>query len=57
MAVIHHTTLTPSKLELLSAWLPGQPWYRDAGRAPELARAGGFRLDDPAARSAWSSWW
>jgi hypothetical protein len=47
MAVIHHTTLTPGKLELLSAWLPSQPWYRDAGRAPELDRAGGFRLDDP----------
>jgi Maltokinase N-terminal cap domain len=47
MAVIHHTTLTPGKLELLSAWLPTQPWYRDTGRAPELDRAGGFRLDDP----------
>jgi Maltokinase N-terminal cap domain len=47
MAVIHHTTLTPGKLELLSAWLPSQPWYRDAGRPPELDRAGGFRLDDP----------
>ncbi|HEY4700429.1 MAG TPA: 1,4-alpha-glucan branching protein, partial [Streptosporangiaceae bacterium] len=47
MAVIHHTTLTPTKLELLSAWLPGQPWFRDAGRAPDLARMGGFRLDDP----------
>jgi hypothetical protein len=47
MAVIHHTTLTPTKLELLSAWLPGQPWYRDSGRAPDLARMGGFRLDDP----------
>src|ERR1700729_3238638 len=47
MAVIHHTTLTPTKLELLSAWLPGQPWFRDAGQAPDLARTGGFRLDDP----------
>ena len=47
MAVIHHTTLTPTKLELLSAWLPGQPWYRDADQAPDLARTGGFRLDDP----------
>jgi hypothetical protein len=47
MAVIHHTTLTPGKLELLSAWLPTQPWYRDGGRPPELDRAGGFRLDDP----------
>ena len=47
MAVIHRTTLTPTKLELLTDWLPGQPWYADRGRAPELARAGGFRLDDP----------
>ncbi|HWG14571.1 MAG TPA: 1,4-alpha-glucan branching protein [Streptosporangiaceae bacterium] len=48
MAVIHRTTLTPGKLEVLSAWLPTQPWYRDGGRPPELDRAGGFRLDDPA---------
>jgi Maltokinase N-terminal cap domain len=47
MAVIHHTTLTPTKPELLAAWLPGQPWYRDGGQAPDLARVGGFRLDDP----------
>jgi len=47
MAIIHKTTLTPSKLELLTDWLPAQPWYLDRGRAPELARAGGFRLDDP----------
>ena len=47
MAVIHRTTLTPTKLELLTAWLPGQPWYVGQRRAPELLRAGGFRLDDP----------
>jgi hypothetical protein len=47
MAVIHHTTLTPGKLELLAAWLPAQPWYARTGRQPELSRAGGFRLDDP----------
>jgi hypothetical protein len=47
MATIHRTTLTPTKLELLTDWLPGQPWYADRGREPELARAGGFRLDDP----------
>ncbi|MGW6646829.1 maltokinase N-terminal cap-like domain-containing protein [Streptomyces iakyrus] len=46
MAVIHHTTLKPTKLELLTAWLPSRPWYRGAGQ-PELAKAGGFRLDDP----------
>ncbi|WP_328318958.1 maltokinase N-terminal cap-like domain-containing protein [Streptomyces sp. NBC_00388] len=48
MAVIHRTTLTPTKLELLTAWLPAQPWYLGgADGKPELAKAGGFRLDDP----------
>ena len=48
MAIIHSTaTLSPAKLELLASWLPVQPWYLDHGREPELARAGGFRLDDP----------
>ncbi|MBA4860903.1 1,4-alpha-glucan branching protein [Streptomyces sp. PSKA54] len=47
MAVIHRTTLTPSKLELLSSWLPEQSWYRGRGSKPELTKAGGFRLDDP----------
>jgi hypothetical protein len=47
MAVIHDTTMSPGKLELLTAWLPAQPWYLDGGRAPRLAKAGGFRLDDP----------
>ncbi|MGW7311896.1 maltokinase N-terminal cap-like domain-containing protein [Streptomyces sp. NPDC054854] len=47
MAVIHHTTLTPTKVELLAAWLPSRPWYRGTTAAPELAKAGGFRLDDP----------
>jgi hypothetical protein len=48
MAIIHRTTLTPTKLELLTAWLPGRPWYRGGAGEPRLARAGGFRLDDPA---------
>ncbi|MEV8565617.1 1,4-alpha-glucan branching protein [Streptomyces sp. NPDC051322] len=47
MAVIHRTTLKPTKLELLTPWLPEQPWYLGGGSKPELARAGGFRLDDP----------
>lgn len=48
MAVIHQTTLTPTKLELLADWLPLQPWYVATGRPLALAKAGGFRLDDPA---------
>ncbi|HJQ02566.1 MAG TPA: hypothetical protein VJ851_13275 [Jatrophihabitans sp.] len=45
MAVIHNTTLQPTKLELLARWLPEQPWYHGAG---SVTKAGGFRLDDPA---------
>jgi Maltokinase N-terminal cap domain len=47
MATIHRTTLTPAKLELLTGWLPSQPWYSATRQRPELTRAGGFRLDDP----------
>ncbi|MEU9655729.1 maltokinase N-terminal cap-like domain-containing protein [Streptomyces chartreusis] len=46
MAIIHHTTLKPTKLELLTAWLPTRPWYVGAGE-PRPVKAGGFRLDDP----------
>ncbi|WP_306318890.1 MULTISPECIES: 1,4-alpha-glucan branching protein [unclassified Streptomyces] len=47
MSIIHRTTLTPTKPELLAEWLPKQPWYRGTG-TPEPVKAGGFRLDDPA---------
>ncbi|GGU93050.1 hypothetical protein GCM10010182_05590 [Actinomadura cremea] len=47
MAVVHRTTLAPSKLELLTAWLPSRPWYSGGAGEPRLAKAGGFRLDDP----------
>ena len=45
MAIIHQTTLTPAKMDLLTSWLPGRSWY--GGTTPHLAKAGGFRLDDP----------
>lgn len=47
MAVIHRTTLKPTKLELLADWLPRRPWFT-GGPDADLAVAGGFRLDDPA---------
>jgi Maltokinase N-terminal cap domain len=47
VSIIHRTTLVPSKLELLAGWLPSRPWYTGPGRDPLLAKAGGFRLDDP----------
>lgn len=47
MAVIHRAKLRPTKLELLSAWLPEQPWYPGPEGAP-LAQLGAYRFDDPA---------
>ncbi|MGW3209949.1 maltokinase N-terminal cap-like domain-containing protein [Streptomyces sp. NPDC001135] len=47
MAIIHHTTLKPTKLELLTDWLPARPWYRGGPDAPVLTKSGGFRLEDP----------
>jgi hypothetical protein len=47
VSIIYRTTLTPSKVELIAAWLPTRSWYRLTGRAPVLVKAGGFRLDDP----------
>src|SRR3954454_17065653 len=47
MAIVHDTTMSPAKLAPRAAWLPAQPWYSGNGREPQLAKAGGFRLDDP----------
>ena len=46
MALMHETTLVPSKYELLAGWLPTQPW--SPGDATRLERVGAYRLDDPA---------
>ncbi|WP_034263289.1 maltokinase N-terminal cap-like domain-containing protein [Actinospica robiniae] len=47
MAVIHNTTIKPTKTELLTPWLPTRAWYLGGADQPELVKAGGFRLDDP----------
>ena len=45
MAIVYpNATLTPSKRELMAAWLPTRPWYDGADRKP----VGSFRFDDPA---------
>lgn len=52
MAEIHTgATLSPTKLELLTLWMPRQRWYtgKTSGIAvPALTKVGGYRLDDPA---------
>jgi hypothetical protein len=45
VALIHNATLTPSKLDLLSDWLPSQSWYPSSPGA--LERLGAYRFDDP----------
>jgi hypothetical protein len=45
MALLYDATLVPSKLELLTAWLPGRSWFTGDG---ELQRVGAYRFDDPA---------
>jgi hypothetical protein len=47
MALLHRADLTPSKLELLNAWLPTRDWYTGPA-APDLAKVAAFRFDDPA---------
>lgn len=46
MALIHQATLRPTKLELLTDWLPGRDWH--AGQTGEVLRVASFRFDDPA---------
>lgn len=45
MALLHHATITPSKPELIAAWLPSQRWASGLG---DLEPIGGYRFDDPA---------
>jgi Maltokinase N-terminal cap domain len=48
MAVLHNATITPTKSELLSDWVPTQPWAPSAATAIEVI--GAFRFDDPDGR-------
>ncbi|WP_298331727.1 hypothetical protein [Haloactinopolyspora sp.] len=45
MALIHRATLTPSKLELLTSWLPTRSWFT---ASPAITHVGAYRFDDPA---------
>ncbi len=45
MALLHRATLTPTKLEILQAWVPQQDWCPPL--AGPLTMIGGYRFDDP----------
>jgi hypothetical protein len=46
MALIYRAQLRPTKQELISAWLPAQPWF-EAGDPGALELLGAYRFDDP----------
>jgi hypothetical protein len=48
MAVFHRATITPTKLELIAAWAPRQPWGPSAADAIDVI--GSYRFDDPDGR-------
>ena len=48
MALFHAATLTPTKAECLSGWVPTQPWGPSTGDPVELV--GSYRFDDPDGR-------
>jgi len=45
MGIFHRATITPTKHELITAWLPTQPWGPSHGTPVEPI--GSFRFDDP----------
>jgi hypothetical protein len=45
MALVHDATLTPSKQDLVVAWLPSRSWGRDI---EVTKKVGEYRFDDPA---------
>lgn len=49
MALLHKAQLSPTKLEVLNAWVPTQPWYH-GGTAPDFQRIASYRFDDPAGK-------
>lgn len=46
MALIYRAQLVPSKLEVLAAWIPAQPWIGDVHSAG-IEAVGAYRFDDP----------
>lgn len=49
MALLYHSEVHPSKLELIAAWAPSQPWFvGDPGA--DFDNVAAYRFDDPEGR-------
>jgi hypothetical protein len=48
MAIFHRATITPTKEELIAAWIPHQSWGPSADEP--INAIGSYRFDDPEAR-------
>jgi hypothetical protein len=46
VAILYQAELTPSKMEMLSTWVPVQAWLGDAD-VRTLDAVGSYRFDDP----------
>jgi hypothetical protein len=46
MALLHRADLRPSKMDLLAAWAPTQPWF-DGEVTAEVVNVSSYRFDDP----------
>ncbi|WP_019818962.1 maltokinase N-terminal cap-like domain-containing protein [Saccharomonospora saliphila] len=44
MAIVHRATISPTKQEIVTAWLDSQPW----GAEGHVEMLGSYRFDDPA---------
>jgi hypothetical protein len=45
MALLHAASIRPTKIEMLRAWAPTQPWF--TGDDHDLEQIGAYRFDDP----------
>lgn len=46
MALLHNAQVTPTKLDALTAWVPGRPWAAGLDTST-LTSVGAYRFDDP----------
>lgn len=48
MGIVHRATLSPTKREIVEAWLPDRPWAGSFTAGSSLEKVAEYRYDDPA---------